>query len=222
MTLTPSAASPGPTTKPPSSLGKPAACSSGLMSASATTRPHLKPEGAAGLPGAGRCAVGRASRLSRLYVFGMPGFEPHQPFPGHTEASAMAASRGGGRHLARVAQDRVPLGQGRQTTVPEDPWWPPPLPGRGNPPTGRYAAGATDGLSGRAPAPGVEQVAFSAWVLIPEDVVCRLVARFGCGHRCGPDAQPTRRSTLSKLQPPCSAITSAAEPHHHWHVRVGP
>ena len=31
--------------------------------------------------------------------------------------------------------------------------------------------------------------------------VCRLVARFGCDHRCGPDARPTRRSTVSMLQP---------------------
>jgi Type II/IV secretion system protein len=61
--------------------------------------------------------------------------------------SQLPAGRRGGRHLARVAQDGVPLGQGRQTAVPEDPWWSPPLPGGRDPPAGRRAPGAADNLS---------------------------------------------------------------------------
>src|SRR4029450_4651842 len=66
---------------------------------------------------------------------------------GRTHLSPLPPHRRGGRHLARVAQDRVPLGQGRQATVPEDPWWASPLPGHGAPPAGRRAAGAANSLS---------------------------------------------------------------------------
>src|SRR5512133_109463 len=66
---------------------------------------------------------------------------------GRTRASPLPPYRGGGRHLARVAQDRVPLGQGGQAAVPEDPWWPPPLPGDRDPPARRRAPGATDNLA---------------------------------------------------------------------------
>src|SRR5687768_18503025 len=65
---------------------------------------------------------------------------------GRTRPSTLPAGRGGGRHLARVAQDRVPLGQGRQAPVPEDPWWPPALSGGRDPPAGRRAPSAADGL----------------------------------------------------------------------------
>jgi hypothetical protein len=41
---------------------------------------------------------------------------------GRTRSSPLPPDRRGGRHPARVAQDRVPLGQGRQATVPEDAW----------------------------------------------------------------------------------------------------
>ena len=57
------------------------------------------------------------------------------------------ADHGGGRHLAGVAQDRDPLGQGRQAPVLEDAGWPPALPGGGDPPAGRGAPGAADGLT---------------------------------------------------------------------------
>src|SRR5215211_437303 len=66
---------------------------------------------------------------------------------GRTRGSPLSPSRRGGRHLACVAQDRVAMGQGGQAPVPEDPWWPPALPGDRDPPARRRAPGAADGLS---------------------------------------------------------------------------
>jgi hypothetical protein len=66
---------------------------------------------------------------------------------GRTRPSPLPPHRRGGRHLAGVAQDRVPLGQGRQAPVSEDAGWPPALPGGGDPPARRRAPGAADGLA---------------------------------------------------------------------------
>src|SRR5215208_6328057 len=85
--------------------------------------------------------------------------------------SQLPAGRGGGRHLARVAQDRVPLGQRRQAAVPEDPWRPPPLSGGGDPPAGRRPAGAADGL-GRVPWSGGNE-----GVVVNSATALELVAR---------------------------------------------
>jgi hypothetical protein len=46
---------------------------------------------------------------------------------GRNPLSQLPAGRRGGRHPACLAQDRVPLGQGRQAAVPEDPGRSPPL-----------------------------------------------------------------------------------------------
>ena len=59
------------------------------------------------------------------------GDAPWQPTPAARppQSSPLPPSGRGGRPLARVAQDRVALGQGGQAAVPEDPWWAPPLSG---------------------------------------------------------------------------------------------
>jgi hypothetical protein len=56
--------------------------------------------------------------------------------------------RRGGRPPARLAQDRVPLGQGRQATLPEDPGRPPPLPRSRDPRPGRGTSRESHSLSG--------------------------------------------------------------------------
>src|SRR5215208_1862630 len=86
---------------------------------------------------------------------------------GRTRHTEVSPYRRGGRHPARVPQDRVPLGQRRQTAVPADPWRPPPLSGGRDPPAGRRAPSAIDGLSSRALQLAVERVTFWVW-LIPD------------------------------------------------------
>ena len=70
--------------------------------------------------------------------------------PGPAPQSGPPHEREAPWHPPRLAQDRVPVGQGGQAAVPEDAWWAPTLPGRRDPPAGRRAAGAADGLSGQS------------------------------------------------------------------------
>src|SRR4029450_6839713 len=79
----------------------------------------------------------------------MPGGNPTQR-QGRPPPAQLPPSRRGGRHPARVTQDRVPLGQGGPAAVPQAPWWPPALPRSRDPPAGRRAPGAADNLSGPA------------------------------------------------------------------------
>ena len=64
---------------------------------------------------------------------------PWQPNPAARPQPPLLATSGPPRcrHPARLTQDRVPLGQGRQATLPEDPRRPPPLPRSRDPRTGR-------------------------------------------------------------------------------------
>ncbi len=81
---------------------------------------------------------------------------------------------------ACVAQDRVPLGQGRQAAVPEDTWWPSALPGRRDPSTGRRAGGTADRLSGQSLRHAIQPVDLG-WHVDPNSI-----ASADCGRANGP------------------------------------
>jgi hypothetical protein len=69
---------------------------------------------------------------------------------GRTHPPQLPPGRRGGRPLARLAQDRVPLGQGRQAAVPQDPGRPPPLPRGRDPRPGRRTSRGSKGLTVRS------------------------------------------------------------------------
>jgi len=74
---------------------------------------------------------------------------PRQP---HDRESQLPADRRGGQHPACVAQDRVPLGQGRQAPFPEDARRASPLPGGQDPRARQPAPRRGEDLSGLVPA----------------------------------------------------------------------
>jgi hypothetical protein len=91
------------------------------------------------------CGPGTAAGLRRTK--GMRRGSPTQR-QGRNHLSQLPPYRRGGRPPARLAQDRVPLGQGRQATLPEDPGRPPPLPSSRDPPAGRGTSRRSHSLSG--------------------------------------------------------------------------
>src|SRR5215204_568987 len=66
---------------------------------------------------------------------------------GRNHLSQLSPYRRGGRAPARLAQDRVTLGQGRQATLPEDPGRPPPLPRSRDPRAGQRTSRGSDRLT---------------------------------------------------------------------------
>jgi hypothetical protein len=67
---------------------------------------------------------------------------------GRSQLSQLPSYRRGGRPPACLAQNRVPLGQGRKATLPEDPGRPPPLPRSRDPRAGRGTSRGSDCLTG--------------------------------------------------------------------------
>src|SRR5215218_9895623 len=84
--------------------------------------------------------------------------------------------RRGGRHPPRLAQDRLPLGQGRQATVPEDPRRPPPLPRSRDPRPGHRTSQRSDRLSGPGGSSRTERRSNMVGALLL-GFVCGVIAR---------------------------------------------